>query len=60
VVAEAHNDEDGHGMKCHRHWYYEESGTLLCHTEAPSMEAAEVVQREAGEPAASIAEVNRR
>ena len=57
--AEAHN-EDGHGMKCHRHWYYGGAGTLLCLTEAPSMEAAQAVHREAGMPAANISEVNRR
>ncbi len=57
AVAEAHN-EDRHGMKCHRHWYYEESGTLLCHTEAPSLEDVEAVHREAREPAATISEVN--
>ncbi len=57
--AEAHN-EDGYGMKCHRHWYYEGSGKLLCLTEAPSKEAVEAVHQEACEPAAKIAELNRR
>ena len=51
AVAEAHKKDleiqDEHGVKYHRYWFDEESGTVFCLAEAPSKEAAETVHREA-------------
>lgn len=51
AVAEAHQRDleiqDNYGVKYHRYWYNEDSGEVFCLCEAPSIEAAEAVHREA-------------
>ncbi len=51
AVAEAHKKDleiqDKHGVKYHRYWFNEQTGTVFCLAEAPSKEAAETVHREA-------------
>ena len=51
AVAEAHQRDlevqDKYGVKYQRYWYNEQSGEVFCLCEAPSLEAAEAVHREA-------------
>ena len=51
ALTDAHRSDqrvqDEHGVKYHRYWYDEKSGTIFCLCEAPSREAAEAVHREA-------------
>ena len=50
-VAEAHQKDlqvqEKYGVKCLHYWYNEDEGTIFCHFEAPSKEAADAVHREA-------------
>ncbi|MCZ7545711.1 MAG: DUF4242 domain-containing protein [Anaerolineae bacterium] len=51
AVAQAHAEDlktqDRYGVKYLRYWYDESTGKVFCLVEAPSMEAAVAVHREA-------------
>lgn len=51
AMADAHlkdlQTQDKYGVKYHKYWIDESTGTIFCLVEAPSKEAAERVHREA-------------
>ena len=51
AVAGAHEKDlavqEKHGVKYHKYWYDEGTGTVFCLCEAPNKEAAAAVHREA-------------
>ena len=51
AVAEAHKKDlevqDKHGVKYQRYWYDEATGKVFCLVEAPSIDAAAAIHREA-------------
>jgi hypothetical protein len=62
AVAQAHQKDlevqGKHGVKFQSYWYNEAEGTVVCLCEAPNMEAAAAVHREAhGEVADEMFEV---
>ena len=57
-LAEAHAKDLAlqakHGVKFHSYWLDEKSGKVWCLSEAPNMEAAKAVHKEAGHPTDEI------
>lgn len=51
AVADAHRKDletqGNHGVEYLKYWYNEDDGTVFCLCHAPSMEAADLVHREA-------------